>query len=133
VWLTFPSTQIHVSLQAGLAVARHLYVMFLPSGSFGDGFTTVTLPLGLEYDIPIRGVRNLYVYPRIAMGAGVFFDRGPGSRAAFVVQPAFGIKYAVAGVWNIGIEPLDFPIYIADTPGYPTSAYRFSGVTGFNF
>jgi hypothetical protein len=125
-------TQLHVSLQAGLRVARHLYVVFEPTGSFGWGFTVLNLPLGIEYDIPIRSVRNLYVYPRIMAGAGLWFDQ-PGTRGSFLVEPGFGVKYAIAGVWNIGFEPLDFPIYIADSSPFPTVAYRFTALTGFAF
>lgn len=132
IYLDGGRTQLHVSLQTGLNVARHLYVVFEPTGAFGRGGTVVTLPLGLQYDLPIRAVRHLFVYPRLMVGAGLFLD-SPGTRAAFVVEPGFGIKYAVAGVWNIGFEPFDFPIYVADTSPFPTTAYRFSAVTGFNF
>jgi hypothetical protein len=38
------------------------------SFQFGDSAFVVHVPIGFQYDIPIRSVRGLYLYPRFQFG-----------------------------------------------------------------
>jgi hypothetical protein len=129
-FLTGGGTQFHIQLQGGLEVNKDLYVTFMPTFGFGAGTTTITLPIGLQYDIPIRSVPNLYVYPRGEMGVGIFTNVS--TPATFVIIPSFGIKYVIDGKFNVGFEPFSIPIYVAGSP-FPTSQYRLTFLGGLNF
>ena len=125
------NTQFMIQFQGGLEVQRDLYVTFIPAFGFGSGVTVINLPLGIQYDIPIRSVPNLYVYPRFSMGLGLI--TGGGTQAAFNIIPEFGIKYVIDGKFNVGFEPFSLPIFVADAPGLPATQYRLTFLGGMNF
>jgi hypothetical protein len=123
-------TQFFIQFQGGLEFQEQLYLTFVPTFGFGQGTALITLPIGIQYDIPIRTVPNLYVYPRFGMGVGIFTAPG---QAAFNITPEFGIKYVIDGKFNIGFEPFSIPIYVADSPGLPTTQYRMTFLGGLTF
>lgn len=90
-------------------------------GGASTTFTKVIAPLGVQYDIPIPGVRGLYVYPRVSLGyvayvgklSGSVLGVGFGSSDTYhggMFAPELGLKY----VWrrlHFGIEPFSLPVH----------------------
>jgi hypothetical protein len=118
-------TGFHLELNASYAFKERLWGVFTPSFVFVGGGTLITLPVGVQYDIMIPQVPNLYVYLRGSIGVGIF--AGGGGNAAFAIIPEAGIKYNIEGKYFIGFEPFSLPIYIGDGTA---TLYRLNFVGG---
>jgi hypothetical protein len=103
------------------AFADHLYGVFQPSFLFGGG-TLVMLPVGVQYDIPIPSVPNLYIYPRGSLGLAV-----GGGTAEFLLMFEGGVKYNIQDKFFIGFEPFSLPIFIGS---YSFVGYRLNFLAG---
>jgi hypothetical protein len=101
----------HLQFNASYAFKERLWGVFTPSFVFGNGGTLITIPFGVQYDVEIPSVPNLYVYPRVSIGFGVFTA---GGSAAFAFIPEAGVKYVIEGKYFIAVEPFSLPIYIGD-------------------
>ena len=117
----------HLQLNASYAFMDRLYGVFTPSFIFGGGGTLITLPIGVQYDIEIPSVPNLYVYPRLSIGVGFFTG---GGSAAFALIPEAGVKYVIQNKYFIGFEPFSLAIYIQD---YTVTLYRLNFLGGIYF
>lgn len=141
----FPTeTQFALQLEAGYAFdsARRAYVLFPLQFHFGGGATSVMVPLGFQYDLPITPLPGLYVYPRITLGyAAVIAGRqlGGGTYHGGVIIPEFGVKYVIKKRVNLGFEPFSLPIFFGpkgSTQGYDPKValqYRLLFYGGVNF
>jgi hypothetical protein len=122
-------------------------------GAFGGAsvtFTKLIVPVGFQYDIPIPGVRGLYVYPRASLGyvayignfSGSVLGVGFGSSNTYhggMFAPELGLKY----VWrrlHVGIEPFSLPVHFVAVDrvsgGQEVTVlldYRLHGYAGVNF
>ena len=106
-----------------------LYVVASPEFHFGTD-VVLTLPLGLQYDIPTP-VEGFYIYPRLTGGIALVLQPGEEeSGPTFNLTPGAGIKYVVNRTMNVGIEPVVVPIMIGDDVG--AVQYRIFGYAGVN-
>jgi len=107
-----------------------LYVVISPEFQFGSD-VVLTLPLGVQYDIPMPVV-GLYVYPRLTAGYSLVLQPGEDEESGntFALSPAAGIKYVINKAMNIGIEPVVLPIQIGDN--LALMQYRMFGYLGLN-
>jgi len=112
-------------LDLGIAISDNLnaYLVLTPQVDLRQGFYNVMVPLGIQYDIPLA--RGLYLYPRVSLGysamiSNASFDVGSLHFSANQVThggvaiPELGLKLVVNGHFNIGIEPVGFPIFFTD-------------------
>jgi hypothetical protein len=98
----------------------------------------VMVPIGFQYDIPIRAVPGLYLTPRLIAGYAAFVpDVGDTVHSGFVA-PEFGVKLIIKRRVNIGFDPFSLPIFF--TPKFPvagqtfvTLEYRLLWYAGVNF
>lgn len=100
------------------------------------GYSFLMVPLAFQYDIPIRAVPGLYLYPRITAGYAAFVVDGAGDvRARTVdlgfVMPEFGAKYVLRRRWNFGFEPFGLPIFFNQRQ--VALNYRLLWYAGVNF
>jgi len=121
-------TQFAMELEIAYAVDRdnNAYLGFNPQFQFGGfGDAIINLTGTFQYDIAIKAVTGLYLYPKINVGLAIFpnsyyscgrFGCGAGGAAqvAFTLQPEFGVKYNIFKNFHVLGEPLSFPIYIGD-------------------
>ena len=117
----------HLEAAVGYAFMDQLYGVFVPSFLFGGGTTLITIPVGVQYDVPIPSVPNLYVYPRLSIGLG-FVTAGGDVHFAFI--PEAGVKYVIQGKYYIGFEPFSLPIYFGDGTA---TVYRLNFLGGVYF
>ena len=109
----------------GIAVSSdyNAYLVLTPQVDIKKDLYNVMVPLGFQYDI--RLARGLFLYPRVSLGYAAListasFDFGSLHFSARDVThggvgiPELGIKYIVNGRFNIGIEPVSFPIFFTD-------------------
>lgn len=114
-----------VGLDFGVALSRdsNAYLVITPQVGLRDGLYNVMVPIGFQYDI--RLARGLYLYPRVSLGYSAIISTASidfGSLHFSASQtthggvgiPELGLKYVVNGHFNIGIEPLSFPIFFTD-------------------
>jgi len=141
-------TQFALELEAGIALdhAKNAYLTFTPQFEFGDlctgigrfgcggrgSITTIIIPIGFQYDIEMP-VKHLYIYPKIDLGLGIFTGGavGAGTQGAFVLQPAFGIKYQLLKNLHIGGEPFSLPFFLGnkyDGFGAQYQIYLYAGI-----
>jgi hypothetical protein len=120
-------TGFHLQLNGSYAFKERLWGVFTPSFVFVGGGTLITLPIGVQYDVAIPQVPNLYVYPRLSIGVGFFTGGGD---AAFAIIPEAGVKYVIEGKYFIGFEPFSLPIYIG---GGTVTLYRLNFLGGIYF
>jgi hypothetical protein len=118
----------HLQFNGSYAFKENLWGVFTPSFVFLGGGTLITLPLGVQYDVAIPQVPNLYVYPRFSIGVGIF--AGGGGDAAFAIIPEAGVKYVIENKYFIGFEPFSLPIYIGDGT---VTLYRLNFLGGIYF
>jgi hypothetical protein len=84
---------------------------------------TVMIPIGFQYDIPIKAVPGLYITPRLVAGYAAYIpDVGNTINAGFVA-PEIGVKLVIKRQLNVGFEPLSLPIFFA--PNYPSTGHTF--------
>ncbi len=93
--------------------------------------TMVMAQIGVQFDIPIRSVPGLYLYPRITIGYSGAIT-GSESTHTGVVTPEFGIKYVLNGRVNLGIEPLAIPTLLDPLHGFALGMYRGTVSVGVN-
>lgn len=126
-------------MELALAVSRsgHGY-LFLPLGSqVGSESWAFSAGLGYQQDVPLP-VRNLFLTARIALAYQrvVAVPDSSGQPAAFeprntlLLTPELGIKYAVGGRFNIGVELLSWQAEVM-TERF-TLAQRIVGTVGVN-
>jgi hypothetical protein len=131
-------TQFGLELEIGYALpfvpGRNAYITFPFQFGFSGGVTMIAVPFAFQYDIPIRQVRGLYIYPRFSLGYAALVTSAFGvtatANAAFIT-PEFGIKYILNGRWNFGFEPFSLPILAGD--GGASIFYRLLFYAGANF
>lgn len=142
--------QFLLQLEFGGAVdsQRQLYLLFPLTFHVGGGcaavgvfgtcvavagrYSTILVPLGVQYDIPIRAVPGLYLYPRGQLGYAAFISRdGFGTNHFGFIAPEFGIKYVLKQRWNFGGEPFSLPIYFNGNGALLN--YRLTFYAGVNF
>lgn len=114
----------HLQFNGSYAFQERLWGVFTPSFLFAAGGALITIPFGVQYDIEIKSVPNLYIYPRFSLGFGVFTGGGD---AGFAMIPEAGVKYVIDGKFFIGFEPFSLPIYIADST---VTVYRLNFLGG---
>lgn len=128
------------SLELGLAVSpgRRARLIFAPdfvytTQSFvGDPTMTgsrdvfiISIPLGFEYDIPIKRVPGLYLYPQLLVGyaanvevlSGSVALQGGGNSATQhqgVVEAVFGARYAFRNRLELLLEAVSVPVYFSN-------------------
>ncbi len=136
-------TQFAMELEIAYAVDDddNAYLGFNPQFQFGGwGGATINLTGTFQYDIPIKAVTGLYLYPKINLGLAIFTNRGyygcgrfgcggSGAEVAFALQPEFGVKYNIFKNFHVLGEPLSFPIYIGS---YTFAQWRFWLGCGFD-
>ncbi len=92
-------------------------------GTVNDPWQVVMIPLGFQYDIPIKAVPGLYITPRLVIGYAAYVpDAGNTINAGFIA-PEVGAKLVIKGRLNVGFEPFSLPIFFA--PGTPSSGRTF--------
>lgn len=137
-------TQFAMELEIAYAVDsdNNAYLGFNPQFQFGGwSGATINLPFTFQYDIPIKSVKGLYLYPKINLGLAIFTNGGYGycgrrgcyggnAEAAFTLQPEFGVKYNLFKNFHVLGEPLSFPIYIGDFGAF--AQWRFWMGCGFD-
>lgn len=97
-----------------------------------SGYNVVMVPLAFQYDIPIRAVPGLYLYPRGQIGYAAFIGRnGAGTSHFGFIAPEFGIKYVLKRRWNFGGEPFSLPVFFNRDGALMN--YRLTFYAGVNF
>lgn len=96
----------------------------------GSDFTTVSIGLGLQYDVEIAS--NLYLTPRFSLGyTAAIVNVGPAGRGVAHLgnfTPEAGIKYVISGRVNLGLDLISIPItFTSDGSG---ASYRLMGLLG---
>jgi hypothetical protein len=120
-------TGFHLEFNASYAFKERLWGVFTPSFVFAGGGALITLPIGVQYDVAIPSIPNLYIYPRFSIGVGFFTGGGD---AAFAIIPEAGIKYVIENKYFIGFEPFSLPIYIGSGT---VTLYRLNFLGGIYF
>lgn len=115
----------NLGFSAGYAFAERVYGVFQPSFSFFSGGTIISLPVGVQYDVPISSVPGLHLYPRASVGPA-FFTGGGG--AALLLMFDGGIKYNIQDRFYLGFEPFSLPIFIGDGGGATYKVSVFGGL-----
>jgi len=113
-------------------------IQFAPGAASVNPWQVVMVPIGFQYDIPIKAVPGLYITPRIVAGYAAYVpDVGNTINAGFIA-PEVGAKLVIKSRFNVGFEPLSLPIFFA--PNYPSSGHTYVTVDwrllwygGFNF
>lgn len=114
-----------VGLDFGVALSKdnNAYLVITPQVDLRDGLYNVMVPIGFQYDI--RLARGLYLYPRVSLGysalisttsidfGSLHFSANQTTHGGVGI-PELGLKYVVNGHFNLGIEPLSFPIFFTD-------------------
>lgn len=131
-----------VGIDFGVAVDEHrnAYIVFTPQVDLQKNTYNVMVPLGFQYDI--RLTRGLYLTPRMSLGYSALISNASADFGSLhfsvnrvihggVAIPELGLKYVINGRFNIGIEPLSFPIFF-NTEDY-AAWYRANAFLGLNF
>lgn len=125
--------QFVVSPEVAVALDRdyHAYLGIIPMFQVGDSFTIINVPLTFQYDIEIKKVEGLYVYPKVNAGYGAWLEADGNY---FVIEPAVGIKYQFDKHVHVGGEPLGFMFYVGEQHGRSdfNVQYHFLGNIGFD-
>ncbi len=125
-----------IVLEAGWSVLpnKNAYLLFPLQFQFAEGGGAIILPVGFQYDIGIKQVPGLYLYPRLSFGYAAFIASALGQTATThfgVLMPEFGAKYVYKGRYNFGGEIFSLPIYFND--GGAAVQYRILLSAGMNF
>lgn len=131
-----------VGIDLGVAVSSdyNAYLVLMPQLDVRPNVYNVMVPLGFQYDI--RLFRGLFLYPRVSLGYAALIsnaavDFGSIHLSASQVThggigiPELGMKYVINGRFNLGLEPLSFPIFFTDN-SYAVW-YRAMAFLGGNF
>jgi hypothetical protein len=150
---------LDTSLVLGLALSpgRRMRLVFAPglvytTQAYGDptqptmsgnrDVFIISIPLGVEYDIPIARVPGLYLYPQLLIGyaANIEVLSGdvalPGGDTSAtlhqgVVDATFGVRYAFRNRLEILVEPVSLPVYFSR--GSTLLLYRARAGVGVRF
>jgi hypothetical protein len=122
-------TQFSLSPEFAIALDRdyNAYLGLAGQFQFGDGWTSIAIPLFFQYDIELP-VEGLYLYPKI--NAGFWYLANPVEEPGFMLEPVFGIKYQAHKNFHVGGEPLGIPMYMGD--GFFSAQYHFYVFGGFD-
>lgn len=125
-----------IVLEAGWSVLpnKNAYLLFPLQFQFAEGGGAIILPVGFQYDIGIKQVPGLYLYPRLSLGYAAFIASALGQTTTThfgVLMPEFGAKYVYKGRYNFGGEIFSLPIYFAE--GGAAVQYRILLSAGMNF
>ncbi len=132
---------LDASLELGIALSpgHRMRLLFAPdfvytTQSYGDPLQPtlmgnrdvflIAIPLGLEYDIPIRRAPGLYLYPQLLVGyaanvavlSGDVALQGGATSATLhqgYAQLVFGGRYAFKNRLELLFEPLSLPVYFS--------------------
>lgn len=131
-----------VGIDLGVAVSRSYsaYLLLMPQLDLRPDFFHVMVPLGFQYDF--RLARGLFVYPRLSVGYSALISNASLDFGSLhfsanqvlhggVVIPELGLKYVVNGRFNLGLEPLSFPVFFNDRDY--AAWYRANVFLGGNF
>jgi hypothetical protein len=113
-------TQGLLAFEIGYAVTpdHNGYITLAPQFQVAGFFSWIIIPVGFQYDIPIKSVPGLYLTPAIGLGyaaqVGYGFTgcAGCGTASGAYLEPSFGGKLIFAKRWNVGFEPFSLPIFI---------------------
>jgi hypothetical protein len=113
IGMLYIDNQYAVAMDAGVAVDRALrsYLVASLQAQFERGLTVLQIPLGFQHDFPIRTVKGLYVYPRIALGYAAFLAPEAKAIHSGMVVADVGVKYALARRWSVGFEPFSVAVF----------------------
>lgn len=132
-------TQFAMELEIAYAVDRdeNAYLGFNPQFQVSDYFAIINLTGTFQYDIEIKKVRGLYLYPKVNAGVAIvpnarfgFCSGCDDADVAFTLQPEFGVKFNFFKNFHALAEPLSFPLYIGEQF---SAQYRFWFGCGFDF
>lgn len=112
-----------IDLGVALSDDYNAYLVLTPQLDLRQGLYNVMVPLGFQYDI--RLARGLYLYPRVSLGYAAMISTASIDFGSLHISsseithggvgiPELGLKYIVNGRFNIGIEPVSFPIFFTD-------------------
>lgn len=123
-------TQFALQFEFAYKLIPNGYLLVPFQMQFGNGVTSLGFPLGFQYDIAIPGVKGLFLYPRLAIGYGLFVPSGADAQHAFLLIPGFGVKYVLKERWQFGFEPFELPVGIGNATGV---SYRLNFYAGMRF
>lgn len=127
---------VGVSAEFGYGFGREHNIYLIAPLSYhyvpATGAHMVSIQLGAQFDIPIRSVPGLFLYPRVAVGYVGLLQAGE-TTSVGMLTPEFGIKYVIKKRVNVGIEPLSIPMIFHPLEGWILGFYRISGSVGVNF
>jgi hypothetical protein len=129
-----------IVLDFGVSVdaAHNAYLLFPLQFQVHDVGSIVMVPVGFQYDIPIRQVPGLYITPRALIGYAAFV---PNCTPCSTVNGGFialevGAKLIFAKRWNVGFEPFSLPIFFGQFDNgvnFSAVSYRVLFYGGANF
>ena len=125
-------TQFALQLEFGYQVIPNGHLVFPFQMQMGNSVFGLGIPVGFQYDIPIGGVKGLFIYPRLVLGYAVFIPSGEATSTqhVFLLAPGFGIKYVLKDQFQFGFEPFELPIGIGSATGV---SYRLNFYAGIKF
>jgi hypothetical protein len=86
------------------------------NGNGTEQFFLISLPIGFEYDLPVKRVPGLSIYPQLLLGYSAQLCSSAGSSGDCVtvhqgfVSAAFGLRYVWRNRLDISFEPVNVPI-----------------------
>jgi hypothetical protein len=140
-----PGRRVRLVFAPGLVYSTQSYVDPLdPTMSGSRDIFIVSLPLGLEYDIPVplRRAPGLFLYAQgligyaanvVVLSGGVAFSGGDTSATLHqgVAEGVFGLRYAFRNRVELVFEPVSVPVYFSR--GSALLLYRARAGIGFRF
>ena len=138
--------RLRLLLAPELVFAQQSYSVQEPMSNIIDTGTTqlflVSVPIGVEYDIPIRKVPGLSLYPQVLFGFNtltttttgmVTLAGGEPTNTSYngMVSMAFGLRYVWRKRLDVNFEPLGIAVY-GPNP-YTLVLYRTMASIGVTF
>ena len=132
-------TQFAAQFEIAYAIdGEDAYLGFNPQFQVNDLFALINLTGTFQYDIAIKKVTGLNIYPKISAGLGIIPNnnfgfcsdcRRDGTDVMGTIQPEVGVKYNLFKKFHVLGEPLSFPLYFGEAFG---AQYRFWLGCGFD-
>ena len=107
-----------ITIEGGYALGRTrqayitLPLQILTGTMSNVRITRVVVPVGFQYDIPIRAVPGLYIYPRLFVGYLAHISSSSNisiTTNGMMFAPEFGAKYVFRKRLNFAFEPFSLP------------------------
>lgn len=126
--------QFVISPEIAVALDRdyNAYLGLMPMFQINDNFTVINIPLTFQYDIEIKKVKGLYVYPKVTAGYSHWVE---GEGNYFMTGVHGGVKYQFHEHVHAGGEPIGFTFYVGERNGRSdfNAQYHFLGHIGFDW